>query len=101
VSVAAQLDDPSSTLNFFKSVLALRSTVFDDDEWAIAWDPSPAGVLVLRRGADIRCVVNFSGEPFRISDDDEPLVSSSPLTDGCVIDVNSGAWLRTRPSATT
>src|ERR1017187_8131810 len=93
VSVATQLNDASSTLHFFRSVLALRSTIFNDDEWAITWEPSPTGVLVLRRGPDFRCVVNFSGEPFRIGDDEEALASSSPLTDERVIGVNNGAWL--------
>jgi hypothetical protein len=37
--------------------------------------------------------VNFSGEPFRIGDDEEALASSSPLTDERVIGVNNGAWL--------
>jgi alpha-glucosidase len=96
VSVAAQLDDPSSTLRFFKSILALRSTIFDDDEWAITWEPSPAGVLVLRRGPGFRCVVNFSGEAWPISDDDEILASTSPIADQRVIGVNQGAWLRRR-----
>jgi hypothetical protein len=40
--------------------------------------------------------VNFSGEPFRISDDEEALVSSRPLTDGREIGINNGAWLRAR-----
>ncbi len=96
VSVAAQLDDPSSTLRFFRSVLALRSTLFVDDEWTITWESSPTGVLTLRRGPHFRCVVNFSGEPFTIAEDEEALVSSSPLTDGRTIGVNNGAWLVTR-----
>jgi alpha-glucosidase len=96
VSVAAQLDDATSTLNFFRSLLAFRSTIFDNDEWAITWEPSPTGVLVLRRGSDFVCVVNFSGEPFRIGEHEEVLVSSSPLTDGRVVVVNNGAWLRSR-----
>ena len=100
VSVATQLDDTSSTLRFFRSVLALRSTIFNDDEWAFTWDPSPTGVLVLRRGPDFRCVVNFSGEPFQIGPDEEALVSSSPLTHERVINVNNAAWLRARRSAT-
>lgn len=99
VSVATQLNDASSTLHFFRSVLALRSTVFNDDEWTIHWEPSPSGVLVLRRGLDFRCVVNFSGEAFCIDDDEEALVSSSPLTDDRIIGVNNGAWLRTRRRA--
>ena len=67
-----------------------------DDEWTITWEPSPTGVLVLRRGPDFRCVVDFSGEPFRIGVDEEALTSSSPLTDEHVICANNGAWLRTR-----
>jgi hypothetical protein len=38
--------------------------------------------------------VNFSGEAFCIDDDEEALVSSSPLTDDRIIGVNNGAWLR-------
>jgi alpha-glucosidase len=83
-------------LHFFRSVLALRSTLLNDDEWAVEWEPSPTGVLILRRGPDIRCVVNFSGEPFLIGDDEDLLVSSSPLTDERTIGVNDGAWLRAR-----
>jgi alpha-glucosidase len=96
VSVATQLDDASSTLRFFRSILALRSIIFADDEWAVIWEPSPEGVLVLRRGPEIRCVVNFSGAPFRIDEGEEALVSSSALTDERFIGVNNGAWLRTR-----
>jgi alpha-glucosidase len=96
LSVTAQLEDPSSTLLFFRSLLALRSNIFDDDEWAIAWEPSPAGVLVLRRGLDFRCVVNFSGEAWSISDDDDVLASTSPLGGQRLISVNNGAWLRRR-----
>jgi alpha-glucosidase len=100
VSVATQLDDKTSTLQFFKSVLALRSSIFSADEWAVAWDPSPTGVLILRRGPDFRCVVNFSGEPFRIGPDEDALASSSPLTGERVIDVNNAAWLCARREPT-
>jgi alpha-glucosidase len=94
VSVATQLDDASSTLCFFKSVLALRSTIFNPDEWDITWEPSPTGVLILRRGPEFRCVVNFSGEPFRMGSDEDVLASSAPLTSERTIDVNNAAWLR-------
>jgi len=40
--------------------------------------------------------VNFSGEPYRIDDDDETLVSSFPMTHERIIDINNGAWLRRR-----
>ncbi len=99
VSVASQLNNASSTLQFFKAALALRSTLFNDDEWSIAWEPSPTGVLILRRGPKFRCVVNFAGEPFRVGDNEEVLTSSSPLANEGVIDVNNGAWLRTPRSA--
>ncbi len=95
LSVATQLNDASSTLHFFRKVLRLRSTIFvDDDDRTITWEPSPEGVLILRRDPDVRCVVNFSGSPFRIDDDAEVLVSSSPLTDERILEVNQGAWLR-------
>jgi alpha-glucosidase len=96
VSVATQLNDASSTLHFFRSVLTLRSTIFDDDEWTITWEPSPPGVLILRRGHDFRCVVNFSGGTYRIGDDEKVLASSSPLTDERAIGINNGAWMRLR-----
>jgi alpha-glucosidase len=96
VSVAAQLEDATSTLHFFTSVLALRAAIFKDDEWEITWDPSPTGILVLRRGPDFRCVVNFSGESWPITENDEVLASTSPIGDARVIGVNNGAWLRTR-----
>lgn len=96
VSVATQINNPTSTLHFFRKILRLRSTIFIDDVWAITWDPSPSGVLVLRRGPDFRCVVNFSGEPFRIGDDEETMASSCPLEDKGLIGLNNGAWLRTR-----
>jgi alpha-glucosidase len=98
--VATQLNDASSTLCFFWSVLALRSSIFNDDEWGITWDRCPTGVLVLRRGPDFRCVVNFSGEPFRIGDGEVALAASSPLTHERVINANNAAWLHTRQLAT-
>jgi len=70
--------------------------MFKDDEWIVTWEPSPSGVLVLRRGPDFRCVVNFSGEPFCIDDDDAVLASSSPLADKRVIGAINGAWFRPR-----
>ncbi len=96
VSVATQLDDETSTLQLFRSILALRSRIFSDDNWEFSWEPSATGVLALRRGPNFRCVINFTGEPVRIGDDDEVLVASSPLSSDREIGVNCGAWLRTR-----
>jgi alpha-glucosidase len=92
VSVAHQLLDEWSTLRFFRSVLHLRSTLFDD-EWDMTWEPAPKGVLVLRRGVQYRCVVNFSGQPWPVAKDEVVLVSSSPLDESRTIGQNTGAWL--------
>lgn len=94
-SVATQLENELSTLRFFQDVLRLRKSIFNDVS-SVTWEPSAEGVLILRRGPDFRCVVNLSGEPWKIGDDDEVLVTSAPLSDRREINVNSGAWLRSK-----
>ncbi|HEY5302930.1 MAG TPA: alpha-amylase family glycosyl hydrolase [Acidimicrobiales bacterium] len=96
ISIAQQRVDESSTLRFFQSVLKLRSTAFDTNEWDITWELAPEGVLILRRGPHFRCVVNFSGAPWLLGDDDSVLVSSSPLGGRREIGRNNGAWLRSK-----
>ncbi|MHB2028278.1 MAG: alpha-amylase family glycosyl hydrolase [Acidimicrobiales bacterium] len=94
ISVATQLMDGDSTLRFFRTVLQLRSTIFSDDERDVTWEDAPRGVLIFRRGPNFRCVVNFSGQPWRVGDNDVMLVTSAPLRQPGVIDENVGAWLR-------
>jgi alpha-glucosidase len=94
LSIARQRVDETSTYRFFQAALALRCTVLDPDHWDITWESAPDGILILRRGAHFRCVVNFSGAPWPIPDHESILISSSPLHGSRDLRENNSVWLR-------
>ncbi|MFV0130185.1 alpha-amylase family glycosyl hydrolase [Streptomyces sp. HMX112] len=91
LSVQAQTGDPDSTLELYRTALALRRehpALGAGD--AVDWLPAPAGVLAFRRRAkgpatgpgrgDLICTLNMTGRPVRLPAPGSPLLSSTPPT---------------------
>ena len=86
-SVAAQRDDPASTLSLYRSALARRPR---GD--GFAWRDSPPGSLVFERG-DILCLVNVTASELELPAGELVLGSEPRLTGP--LPPNTAAWLRT------
>lgn len=91
LTVAAQADDPTSTLSFFRTILELRRNAFHFTHIDVQWLPSDDEVLVFLSG-DILCVLNAGRESIRLPRH-EILASSSPLING-ELPPDAAVWLR-------
>ncbi|MFG3051543.1 glycoside hydrolase family 13 protein [Kitasatospora sp. NPDC048239] len=77
LSVEAQTGDPTSTLELYRSALAVRRTQADlGAGTAVEWLDGPEGTLVFRRGSFV-CTVNTTAEPVRIAAPGRLLLSSA------------------------
>ncbi|NEK57204.1 glycoside hydrolase family 13 protein [Geodermatophilus sabuli] len=63
LTVAAQRDDPSSTLALYRAALRLRRSLPDLHEGPLDWREAGDDVLAFDRGTGFRCLVNFSARP--------------------------------------
>ncbi|GIJ25887.1 alpha-glucosidase [Micromonospora qiuiae] len=99
LSVAAQTDEPGSTLELYRAALRIRRThpalaVLG----GITWLESDPGVLAFRRAARdaaLTCVVNIGETPVMVAGYGEPVVASAALTeqDGAhLLPVDAAAW---------
>jgi alpha-glucosidase len=80
LSVAAQQDDPASTLELYRAALALRRAepaLGGADN--LRWCEAPEGLLVFERGNTLRCTVNMTAEPIRIPRPGDALLTSGPV----------------------
>ncbi|WFB09884.1 glycoside hydrolase family 13 protein [Streptomyces sp. LX-29] len=78
LSVEAQTGDPSSTLELYRSAIALRREhpALGAGE-SVEWLDAPEGVLAFRR-EDFVCTVNTTGGPVRIPAPGRVLLASGP-----------------------
>ncbi|MCG6496194.1 glycoside hydrolase family 13 protein [Kitasatospora sp. A2-31] len=77
LSVEAQTGDPTSTLELYRSALAVRRAQPDLGAGTdVEWLDSPAGTLTFRRGSFV-CTVNTTAEPVRIPAPGRLLLSSA------------------------
>ena len=93
LSIESQLGDEGSFVGFISSVLRLRPLVTSRTSPEVSWDMSTPGVVILERGESFRCVVNFSGDPWLIGDNDQVIISSEPLGSNRMVASNSAVWL--------
>ncbi|MER7670364.1 glycoside hydrolase family 13 protein [Kitasatospora sp. NPDC096128] len=95
LSVEAQTGDPSSTLELYRSALAVRRAQPDlGAGTGVEWLESPEGTLAFRRGSFV-CTVNTTGEPVRIPAPGRLLLASTELVvDGgeTVLAPDSTGW---------
>ncbi|HEX2286750.1 MAG TPA: alpha-amylase family glycosyl hydrolase, partial [Mycobacterium sp.] len=91
LTVEKQLDDPESTLSFFRRAIELRSTRSEFDGTALEWLDSPTGGLVFRRSGGLVCALNAGRRPMPLPSG-ELLLASDALVDG-KLPPNTAAWL--------
>ncbi len=101
LSVAAQSGDPASTLEFYRSALALRRAhPALGAGGAVTWLEAPEGVLVFRRdaeGGSVVCAVNTGTADAVLPLRGELLLASGPLPDGpdagsVTLPADTAAW---------
>ncbi|MFG2844064.1 glycoside hydrolase family 13 protein [Kitasatospora sp. NPDC048296] len=95
LSVEAQTGDPTSTLELYRSALAVRRAQLDLGAGTeVEWLDAPEGALAFRRGSFV-CTVNTTGEPVRIAAPGRLLLASTELVvDGgeTVLAPDSTGW---------
>ncbi|MFD8753019.1 glycoside hydrolase family 13 protein [Kitasatospora sp. NPDC059577] len=95
LSVEAQTGDPTSTLELYRSALAVRRAQADlGAGTGVEWLDGPEGTLAFRRGSFV-CTVNTTGEPVRIAAPGTLLLASTDLVvDGgeTVLAPDSTGW---------
>jgi alpha-glucosidase len=89
LTVAEQLADPASTLNFFRSILGLRRNTFQFCSRTVEWLPAGPGLLAFRSGG-VLCVLNTSGDEVLIPAG--RVIAASAPTDGAVAP-ESAVWI--------
>ncbi|MGW0486151.1 glycoside hydrolase family 13 protein [Nonomuraea sp. NPDC003214] len=96
LSVEAQLDDPDSTLELYRTALRLRRDCAELGDGVLTWLDAPFGTLAFTRGDGFTCVVNLNDHEVEPRVEGELLLASAPLIDGA-LPPDSAAWWR-RPS---
>ena len=90
--MARQLDDPASTLNFFRTVLHLRRNTFHFTDNDVQWLQLRDDALAFFSGG-VLCVLNTGTAPLALPDG-ELLAASVAVSDGA-LPPDSAAWLAT------
>ncbi|SNS92156.1 alpha-glucosidase [Geodermatophilus pulveris] len=94
LTVAAQRDDPASTLSLYRSALRLRRGLPGlADDARLTWRDLGDGVLAFDRGPAFRCVVNLSARPVPLTGQGRPVLASAAVDGGLPAD--TAVWLRT------
>ena len=93
LTVAAQLQDPTSILSLYRAALRLRRDEPGLGDGTLGWIDSPVGVLVFRRTDEFVCAVNLSDQPVALPVHQEVLLASAPLAGG-QLPPDTAAWLR-------
>lgn len=92
LTVAAQTADPESVLSLYRDALRLRRALPGWHGDTFTWLQAPQGVLAFDRGNGLRCIVNLSGSPYRISDLGRALLASNPNVDA-ELPTDTAVWL--------
>lgn len=90
-SVESQTGAAASTLEMYRSALAIRSGLVNDDE-SVRWLGAPPGVISFQSGDELVCLVNFGDDPVP-APEGEALIESGPLVDGQV-PTDTAVWIR-------
>jgi alpha-glucosidase len=100
LTVDNEARDPSSALRQYADMLRLRHAhpgLLEQDTCDL--DESSGDVLVVRRGAGLRCVINFSDAPIDSPVAGRILVASDPTVKAhettVTLPPSTGAWLQT------
>lgn len=91
LTVEKQLDDPDSTLAFYRQAFELRSRREEFDGPTVEWLDSPADSLVFHRSGGLVCVLNAGSRPIPLPEG-QVLLASATVSDG-VLPPDVAAWL--------
>ncbi len=92
-AVSTQDAVPGSTLELYRTAIALRRTLLLDHE-EIQWIDMGDDILAFRRG-EVTCVVNLSDAPIEVPD--RPVLLASADLPGRMLGVDDAVWLGTTP----
>ncbi|WP_025272595.1 glycoside hydrolase family 13 protein [Haloglycomyces albus] len=95
-SVAAQEDDPNSTLNFYRRAIALRHETRAERSGTVSWLPhSKSDVLAFDNGALVS-VTNFGSEAVSIADlmEGREIALSTQAVENGNLPGNAAVWLK-------
>ncbi|HEY3260436.1 MAG TPA: alpha-amylase family glycosyl hydrolase, partial [Pseudonocardiaceae bacterium] len=95
-TAAAQLGDPTSMLELYRSALAERRSNPALGDGTLEWLDSPAGSLTFARSDGFVCIVNVSAEPVALPEGAQVILASGPLTDDARVPADTAVWLRSR-----
>jgi alpha-glucosidase len=95
LTVAAEVGDPESMLELYRSALHLRRGESSLGAGPLHWIPSEPGVVTFGRGDRFVCVANISGSSIPLPVHESVLLSSAPIVDSR-LPVDAAAWLRVR-----
>ncbi len=91
LTVERQLDDPDSTLSFFRRAIELRRDRVEFGARSIEWLDSPADSLMFRNGGGALCVLNTGRRAIPLPPG-EVLLASGGVSDG-VLPPDTAVWL--------
>ncbi|MGW3276101.1 DUF3459 domain-containing protein, partial [Streptomyces kronopolitis] len=94
LTVAAQTGDPGSTLELYRTALALRRRLPGLGDTSMSWESAPEGVLAFRRPG-VLCTVNTLGRPLTLPVPGTVLLASAPVAvdgAGAVLPGDSCTW---------
>ncbi|HEU4515225.1 MAG TPA: glycoside hydrolase family 13 protein [Nocardioidaceae bacterium] len=95
LSVAAQQDDPDSTLSFYRLALRTRRDVTEDLPDEVSMLDSAPETLAFVRGGELVCVLNCGADAAPVPvEAGELVLASAPLEQGRV-PADAAAWFRT------
>ena len=92
-AVDGENQDPTSTLNMYKSALRIRREHSGLGEGSITWLPSNDQALMFERVDGFICIVNFGIENLQIPEGAKVLLSSAPLL-GREVPIDTAVWLQ-------
>ncbi len=99
LSVEAQDGVDGSTLELYRSALALRRSESALGDGALRWLDSPPDALVFERedaGSRLVCAVNLGADAVPLPAYDEVLLASGPLAEDGSLPTDTAVWLRPR-----
>lgn len=92
-SVEAQQGDPASTLELYRSALAIRACHPALGDGRLTWEDVGPDALALTREPGFGCWVNLGSQPLPVPPNARVLVASSPLEDGA-LPADTTAWIQ-------
>jgi alpha-glucosidase len=98
LTIDAQLVEPDSMLNLYRTALAIRHGEPDLATQPLTWLPSPDGVLAFARGPRFVSMTNLSGSAVPIPRDSTVLLASADVSGGW-LPADTTVWLRATAAA--